>query len=281
MKKRKHILIGFLLIIVTAIVFPSNAWALSNLPWVDKALYIYQDNGCYYPDCLSSSETVKFRGEFYYNDQVENNSSQYIVYNSGDPVTEATARIELNGSEIGSAEINNGQVAINLGTLSAGRYNMIIALKYNKTPVWYTVSDTILVINSECSNKEIALCSEKTINGPGWSLCNQINDETISLCQKCLSNQGIWTALGCIPTEPTGLIQTLIKIGLMVGGGIATLIILAGGFMLSISQGDPKKTSEAKDMISAAIIGLIFIVFSISILQLIGVQILQIPEFGE
>jgi hypothetical protein len=67
----------------------------------------------------------------------------------------------------------------------------------------------------------------------------------------------------------------------MVGGGIATLIILAGGFMLSISQGDPKKTSEAKEMISAAVIGLIFIVFSISILQLIGVQILQIPEFGE
>ncbi len=67
----------------------------------------------------------------------------------------------------------------------------------------------------------------------------------------------------------------------MIGGGVALIIILAGGFQLTISQGDPKKTSEAKELITSALIGLVFIIFSVAILQLIGVQILQIPEFGE
>jgi hypothetical protein len=76
------------------------------------------------------------------------------------------------------------------------------------------------------------------------------------------------------------MIKVLIRIGLMIGGGVALLIILAGSFILSASQGDPKKTSEAKEMITSAIIGLVFIILSVSILQLIGVQILRIPGFG-
>lgn len=114
-----------------------------------------------------------------------------------------------------------------------------------------------------------------------WTLCKQLAEGSLrNNCEACLNKDGVWTAVGCIPTNPTSMIQTLIRIGLMIGGGVALLIILAGSFVLSTSQGDPKKTSEAKEMITSAIIGLVFIIFSVSILQLIGVQILQIPGFG-
>ncbi|GEM_PF-3021415 len=116
-----------------------------------------------------------------------------------------------------------------------------------------------------------------------WKLCTQVagDENAYKKCVECQNQASIWTAVGCISSEPTEMLQTLIKIGLTTGGGIALLIILAGSFTLSISQGDPKKTSEAKEMITSALIGLIFIIFSVSILQFIGVQILKIPGFGE
>jgi hypothetical protein len=91
---------------------------------------------------------------------------------------------------------------------------------------------------------------------------------------------GLWTAVGCIPTTYQGITGTLLKIGLMVGGGAGMLMILGAALVLATSEGEQKKINDAKDQITAAIIGLVFIIFSITILQFVGVQILQIPGFG-
>jgi hypothetical protein len=58
------------------------------------------------------------------------------------------------------------------------------------------------------------------------------------------------------------------------------LMILGAALVLATSEGEQKKINDAKDQITAAIIGLVFIIFSITILQFVGVQILQIPGFG-
>jgi len=141
--------------------------------------------------------------------------------------------------------------------------------------------------DNNCKENEVCFIDSYYPQGvctiPKFNFCLQINDvDKRDKCFECFnqSPSGVWTAVGCIPTDPVDIIQTLLKIGLMLGGGVSLLIILAGSFMLSTSEGDPKKTSEAKEMITAAIIGLIFIIFSVSILQLIGVQILHIPGFG-
>lgn len=91
---------------------------------------------------------------------------------------------------------------------------------------------------------------------------------------------GLWTAIGCIPRDPTAIVQNLLRVGLGMGGGVALLMILAAGFLFSISQGDPKRTGEAKELLTAAISGLLFIIFSVVILQFIGYTVLQIPGFG-
>ncbi len=130
-----------------------------------------------------------------------------------------------------------------------------------------------------------------------YAVCDQIPDDAKTVngesakkeCLKCINggnddgeekNKGIWTAVGCIKSNPTELIQALIRLGLGAAGGVALLSLLAGGFMLSVSEGDPKRVGQAKEMIVASLSGLLFIIFSVTLLQFIGWSILKIPGFG-
>lgn len=127
---------------------------------------------------------------------------------------------------------------------------------------------------------------DKVSESPPFKLCDQITDSTLKdRCIACAGADdqdaaGIWTAVGCIKREPTALISALIQIGLSIAGGITLLVILAAGFMLTTSQGDPKRAGEAKEMITAAVMGILFIIFSVTILQFIGYNVLKIPGFG-
>lgn len=98
--------------------------------------------------------------------------------------------------------------------------------------------------------------------------------------ESSIEGQGIYTAVGCIPSTADGIVRSLVRVGLGIAGGVALLMILAGSFMLSTSQGEPKRAGEAKEMITSAVMGLIFIVFSVAILQFIGISLLRIPGFG-
>ena len=91
---------------------------------------------------------------------------------------------------------------------------------------------------------------------------------------------GIYTAIGCIGADSESIVTRLVRIGLGIAGGVALLMILAGAFMFSTSQGDPKKAGEARELITSAVLGLIFIIFSVTLLQFIGVSVLRIPGFG-
>lgn len=88
---------------------------------------------------------------------------------------------------------------------------------------------------------------------------------------------GAWTALGCISTTPSGFIEWLLKNIIGIAGGIAFLLILYGGFQVLTSGGDPEKLNNGKDIIVSAIAGLLMIIFSVLLLKIIGVDILQIP----
>lgn len=123
-----------------------------------------------------------------------------------------------------------------------------------------------------------------------FELCKQIVDSNLQeQCRTCaisgeggdVGQGGVWTAVGCISRDPVDIARRLIEVGLGMGGGVALLMTLAGGFILSTSQGDPQKANQAKEMITNSVIGLLFVIFSVVILQFIGVTILKIPGFGE
>lgn len=89
------------------------------------------------------------------------------------------------------------------------------------------------------------------------------------------------TGLGIsIGTNPQSLIQTLFGLILSVSGGIALLLIIISGYKLLASQGNPEAIKGAREQLTAAIVGLLFIILSLVMLQVIGVDILHIPGFG-
>ena len=169
------------------------------------------------------------------------------------------------------------------GALNPGDYTME-ARENAALPV--ACSTTMSLQDAKCTDearKKIPTTAPtlKTI----YKVCAQIND--ITLQKKCVDcaggeegQEGIWTAVGCINKDPIEISKRFIQVGLGMGGGVALIMTLAGGFILSTSQGDPQKANQAKEMITNSIIGLLFVIFSVFILQFIGVIILNIPGFG-
>lgn len=93
----------------------------------------------------------------------------------------------------------------------------------------------------------------------------------------CDNETGIDTAIGCIPiNDTTALMAFVLRWALGIAGGIAILLIIASAFIIMTASGDPKKTQGGKELLTAAISGLVLIIFSVFILQLIGVTILDI-----
>jgi hypothetical protein len=67
---------------------------------------------------------------------------------------------------------------------------------------------------------------------------------------------------------------------LSIAGIVALGLIIFSGYRLMISQGNPEQVKNAREQLTAAIIGLLFIIFSLVILRIIGFNILNIPGFG-
>lgn len=105
-------------------------------------------------------------------------------------------------------------------------------------------------------------------------LCKEDRD-----CVACLNSGNSWTALGCIPTDPTALIKWVFPYLLGLGGLVAFSLIVFSGIRILTSAGNPEAVQGAKETITSAITGLLFLILSLFLLKLIGVDILQIPGF--
>jgi hypothetical protein len=88
------------------------------------------------------------------------------------------------------------------------------------------------------------------------------------------------TAFGAIDTNVQGFILRIFAILLSVSGGIAVLLIMRAGYLLMTSSGNPERVKEGREQLIAAIVGLLFIIFSFVILQVIGIDILKVPGFA-
>lgn len=92
------------------------------------------------------------------------------------------------------------------------------------------------------------------------------------------AGSGIDTAVGCIPVgDMNGFLGFILKWAIGVGGGIAFLLIAYASFMIMTSSGVPDRIKAGQELLTSALAGLIMLIFSVFILQLIGVRILNIP----
>ncbi len=84
-----------------------------------------------------------------------------------------------------------------------------------------------------------------------------------------------------ISTSVGGFTGSLFQLLLSIAGGIAIILIIFSGYNMMMSQGNPEKVKGAQETLTAAIVGLLFMIFSTTILQITGFNILHIPQFGK
>jgi len=100
-------------------------------------------------------------------------------------------------------------------------------------------------------------------------------------CGKCGGKANVvWTAFGCISTDPSSFVGSILGVAIGIGGGVAFLLILFGGFQILTSAGNPEQLTAGRELVTSAITGLLLIIFSIFLLKLIGYNIFGIPNFS-
>lgn len=118
----------------------------------------------------------------------------------------------------------------------------------------------------------------------GYDICSQTGSVTSDLyqaCQTCVdryNGSGVWTAFGCFNAgDQNGLIKDMLTFSIGTIGGVALPLILFGAFTVSTSASNPERLKLGQEVITAAVSGLIFVVFSVSLLEFVGVDVLKIP----
>jgi len=158
----------------------------------------------------------------------------------------------------------------------------------------YTASDGSFVArNDNCGDGLTAQCTDG-YGGAGLRQCFCLESGTIEYYQgmgqssstitstthiydpTCDGN-GISTAFGCIPYDPSGFAAKFIQILFGIGGGIAFLLMVYGFILVATSSGDEKKLQGAKETITSAITGLLISIFALFLFRLIAINILKIP----
>ncbi|MBU4099259.1 pilin [Patescibacteria group bacterium] len=99
------------------------------------------------------------------------------------------------------------------------------------------------------------------------------------VCQKIDTSllQGGAKDMGKMPTNSGEFIVKIFIIILSFAGGIALLLIISAGYKIIMSKGKPEAIQQGREQLISAIVGLVFIIFSFVIFQLVFVDILKIP----
>lgn len=98
-------------------------------------------------------------------------------------------------------------------------------------------------------------------------------------CEKTVNGQctQVATGFGALSTQPGPFIRSIFIVLLSIAGGIAVLLIMKAGYLMMTASGKPEQIQQGHEQLIAAIVGLLFLIFSFVILEVIGVDILRIP----
>lgn len=98
-----------------------------------------------------------------------------------------------------------------------------------------------------------------------------------------------YTIIGCINTDISsltttgstpGFIQIILQIILTLTGGIALLYLIYGAYLILTSQANAERLDHGKRVVYSAIVGLVFSLSVVLIINLIASGILKIPGFA-
>jgi len=155
---------------------------------------------------------------------------------------------------------------------------------YDKGKDASSANQSLVKHHESCSGADACVQKGANISCVGQPQLTPPQFAPFDWCGKTQDKNGSFTcntALGAILTSPAGFISSLFKLILGIAGMVAVGVIVYSGLLLLTSQGNQEKMQGAKETITAAIVGIIFIIFSMVILQTIGVDILGLPGIGK
>ncbi len=98
-----------------------------------------------------------------------------------------------------------------------------------------------------------------------------------------------YTAVGCLTTNvgdftkagaAAGVVTPILNMMFSLAGGIAFLYLMYGAFLILTSRGDYEQLNQGKRTVYGSIIGLIFTLTSVFVINLLANGVLKIPGFG-
>lgn len=116
-------------------------------------------------------------------------------------------------------------------------------------------------------------------------LCQTISDPKLRMrCEACQGSgevvSGIWTGIGCMPTNFSGIVGSLFTLfsGLM--GGFVFLCLVSNGLKIMASRGNSEALKKGQEAITACLVGFVVLVLSVLFLKIVGVNILNLPGWN-
>ncbi len=143
-------------------------------------------------------------------------------------------------------------------------------------------TDNVCVVvtdSSDCNSDEVPVCQSGGTASGGCRIpsCVCRDASRTVFCATGGGEDGIDTAIGCIPIARESFVNWLLNRLFGIIGGIAFVLMVGGGIQMAMSGGDPQKLKAGQEVLSSALAGLLFALFSLFILRLIMVDILHIP----
>lgn len=173
----------------------------------------------------------------------------------------------------GSPNPSNNSQSISGSTLAESGFDTIVFISLNLIQGNYTAK---LIGQCHDSIKDFTFVTRNiTIDpnggsvddggGGGGGLGSGKNPCVGNICE---------TALGPIPTTLKGFSSRILSVAVGLAGGIAFILMVIGAIRILTSQGDPKGVAGGREMLVAAVAGLLFLIFSVILLRFIGINLL-------
>jgi hypothetical protein len=200
------------------------------------------------------------------------------IYNNGSPSTSLKGYTEFSTGEIdgtnafGTGSFNNTSCSFLPAASSVSQSSTII---FNVTTGCGSSASQNCIDTVNFYYKTASTSSSSSSYNP-INAC-MFNGQLNGSCYSCLlQNQGnnnfqyIYTDFGCVNSTPSGVVNFIYILAIVISSMLAFITLLIGGFLIMTSSGDPDKVNRGKTLVRNAIIGLIVIILAVVILGLIG-----------
>ena len=92
--------------------------------------------------------------------------------------------------------------------------------------------------------------------------------------------QAIDTALGCLSVDTKGFTVSLLTFLAGTAGAISLVIMLIATIQIMTGGDNAEAVKKGKELFTSAITGLLFIIFSVTLLRIVAGDIIQLPGFN-